>query len=156
MHMHAKQATTGRSAEREGRLLHQFLADADRPCPSCGYNLRNLTADRCPECGQELRLQIGLMEPRTGGYIASLMACSAGMGASCIMMPFFMRSFDAPYPGLAESTLLVEFALALLFLGLILIYRRWFRRQAVEWQRTVAVCLWLLMLTLSIVLFRIV
>jgi len=30
--------------------------DADLFCPQCGYNLRGLTVDRCPECGKQFDL----------------------------------------------------------------------------------------------------
>lgn len=39
-------------------LLRDFLAGRDAPCPSCGYNLRGSTADRCPECATVLTLSL--------------------------------------------------------------------------------------------------
>lgn len=40
-------------------ILVAFLARNDAPCPACGYNLRGLTGDVCPECGQPFELRIG-------------------------------------------------------------------------------------------------
>jgi hypothetical protein len=31
--------------------LAALLQEHDVPCPCCGYSLRGLTSDRCPECG---------------------------------------------------------------------------------------------------------
>lgn len=39
--------------------LHTFLKDRDALCPECRYNLRNLTTDRCPECGTPVTLTVG-------------------------------------------------------------------------------------------------
>jgi hypothetical protein len=36
--------------EPDPSTLAAFLADRDVPCPGCGYNLRGLPSDRCPEC----------------------------------------------------------------------------------------------------------
>ncbi len=36
------------------RELRSFLAERDAPCPECGYGLRGLTGDRCPECGTQV------------------------------------------------------------------------------------------------------
>lgn len=33
-------------------ICARYLADRDAPCVSCGYNLRNVQFDRCPECGE--------------------------------------------------------------------------------------------------------
>jgi hypothetical protein len=38
--------------------LQSFLAYRDAPCPGCGYSLLGLTGDRCPECGQALKLGV--------------------------------------------------------------------------------------------------
>lgn len=34
-----------------GEGVREFLAERDARCPSCGYNLRGLSGDACPECG---------------------------------------------------------------------------------------------------------
>ncbi len=41
-------------AQSDAALLVAFLTDRDLPCPRCGYNLRGLTGDVCPECGNAL------------------------------------------------------------------------------------------------------
>ncbi|MBP7748076.1 MAG: hypothetical protein KA383_18330 [Phycisphaerae bacterium] len=50
-------------------LLTQFLAGHDTPCPVCRYNLRDLTGDRCPECGAPLQLSVGSMQARFGVFL---------------------------------------------------------------------------------------
>jgi hypothetical protein len=54
-----------------GQLI-EFLRDRDAPCPVCGYNLRNLTGDVCPECQETLRLTIGLRHGRFGWLLAAV------------------------------------------------------------------------------------
>jgi hypothetical protein len=39
-------------ADEEVGGLRDNLADRDSPCPGCGYSLRGLTGDTCPECGK--------------------------------------------------------------------------------------------------------
>lgn len=67
-------------------LLRTFLAERDAPCPSCGYNLRGLTAARCPECNQVLVLKVGLAEPRLGAWIAGIVGLAAGAGFSGLLL----------------------------------------------------------------------
>lgn len=38
--------------------LRTFLAGRDVPCPVCGYNLRDLEQERCPECGTHVDLGV--------------------------------------------------------------------------------------------------
>lgn len=44
--------------ETENDLLTHYLAGRDVPCPTCGYNLRDLRGDQCPECGHSLEVTI--------------------------------------------------------------------------------------------------
>jgi hypothetical protein len=67
-------------------LLRSFLVDQDVPCPQCGYNLRNLRAERCPECGEQLVLRVNVAEPRQGALIAGLVGLSAGAGLSGLLL----------------------------------------------------------------------
>ena len=48
------------------RLLLEFVQGRDIPCPACRYNVRDLTAAVCPECGSTLRLQVGTPTPHFG------------------------------------------------------------------------------------------
>lgn len=47
-----------RNAAADTHALREFLATRNEACPACGYNLRGLTQDRCPECGARLVLQL--------------------------------------------------------------------------------------------------
>ncbi len=38
--------------------LRKFLQRYDAPCPQCGYNLRGVAADCCPECGAPLNAEV--------------------------------------------------------------------------------------------------
>lgn len=83
--------------------LAEYLAQRDEACPSCGYNLRGLTTDRCPECHELLRLRVGLAEPKLGTFIAGLVGLAAGAGFSVLLVGFglFMvatRNHNADMP----------------------------------------------------------
>ena len=67
-------------------LLEQFLAERDAVCPGCGYNLRQLKSDRCPECGDALILSLRLVEPRQFSLIAGLVGLSAGFGLGFLLL----------------------------------------------------------------------
>lgn len=67
-------------------FLREFLAERDAPCPMCDYNLRALTDDRCPECGSEVEVKVGLTEPRLTGFIAGIVALAMGLGFNAIVL----------------------------------------------------------------------
>lgn len=94
-----------------GAMLTAFLAAHDAPCPVCGYNLRALLGNRCPECGRPLVLAVGTTEPRLAAFIAGLVGLSCGLGFSAILLAwvvaealFGRRGF---FPSLLELALLV-------------------------------------------------
>lgn len=70
-------------------LLRQFLHRRDVVCPGCRYNLRDLTGDRCPECGQEIVLQLRLAEPRQAALLAGLVGLSAGAGLNGLLLIYW-------------------------------------------------------------------
>jgi hypothetical protein len=78
----AERAATETRDESSSALLRRFLEQHDAPCPVCGYSLRNLTSERCPECGARLELRVGSMDLRIGKWIALVLAFAlpAGLG----------------------------------------------------------------------------
>lgn len=66
--------------------LIAFLRDRDVYCPLCSYNLRDLQSDRCPECGRELQLTIGLVEPYLRAWIALAVSLFAAGGVGIIFL----------------------------------------------------------------------
>jgi hypothetical protein len=70
----------------EAALLASFLTGRDVPCPQCEYNLRDLSGHRCPECGEELALRVGVVEPRLAAPITGLIALSAGAGLNALLL----------------------------------------------------------------------
>ena len=67
-------------------MLAVYLAGRDVPCPRCGYNLRDLPGDRCPECRNALALRLGVAEPRLAMLLAGLIGLSAGAGLSGLLV----------------------------------------------------------------------
>jgi hypothetical protein len=71
-------------------FLQAFLTQRDVACPGCGYNLRDLQGQRCPECGNELKLSIGLVEPKQAAGIAGLVGLAAGAGMSGLLLAYIL------------------------------------------------------------------
>ena len=141
------------SSVQEGttHLLESLLHERDIPCPLCGYNLRNLKSDRCPECGGGLKVQVGLTEPRLMTYIALLVACCVGLGGSVL----FTLVALANAPGDWWNKTAAKILLSLLFvtatlLPIILACRSRFRRARPSHQRAMALGLWGLVGSLSL------
>ena len=79
--------TVADSVQSDEAALLDFLRDRDVPCPLCAYNLRRLTSPRCPECGHELHLTVGVTDLRIGAWITGLIgiAAAAGFGTFAII-----------------------------------------------------------------------
>ena len=67
-------------------LLTDFLRDRDTPCPACSYNLRNLTTNRCPECGHAMTLGVRMPERSLKAWAALLSVCCLAAGLGLVAM----------------------------------------------------------------------
>ncbi len=65
--------------------LAGYLKGRDAPCPGCGYNLRDLIGDRCPECGETLTVvKIIYHAPRASP--ASLVVGYMGLAVGAVVV----------------------------------------------------------------------
>ncbi len=135
--------------ERDSRLefLRAFLAERDLPCPLCGYNLRALRSEKCPECGSEVEVTVGLTEPRMAAFIAGVVGLAAGLGFCALILLWvgWLHVTRDGGPGLNKLWMLpigvVVNAVALrIWLGLRRRIRTMSRRK--QWVAAVA-CFWL-------------
>jgi hypothetical protein len=69
-----------------GSLLKQYLAERDVSCPVCGYNLRGLDSQHCPECGMRLEVRIGASDLRLGAWLAVLLSVGLPCGFFLILL----------------------------------------------------------------------
>lgn len=88
-------------------LLAAFLGGRDYPCPCCGYNLRDLTSDCCPECGDVLVLRVGSAHPRLAWFVTGLVGISVGFGFNLVLFAWAIVShFSAGYPGFDQPEMI--------------------------------------------------
>jgi hypothetical protein len=124
--------------------LLAFLRGRDELCPLCGYNLRDLTEARCPECRQDLALTVGVTRLRFGWLIVTIVpSMFSGIAAGFLLVPIFAMLLTGverpPWPVVAAETFGWLSAIA----GLLLLHRRYlFLRQTQAAQRVWAVGAW--------------
>lgn len=98
-------------ADDRNGMLAAYLRERDEECPGCGYNLRDLTGTRCPECNQELVLRVGLAEPRMAWFVTGVVGISMGLGFSLMVSIWaglvFMRRGGGGGPRFQEIVPLV-------------------------------------------------
>ena len=121
----------------DAALLEAFLLERDVACPLCRYNLRGLQTSRCPECGRELRLSVGLAEPRMAAWVvaaaASLLPAGVGM---LLVFAIIANGWDDIVPD--ELLLLLSMFAFIGFIpvaaAIVLLRRRFMRlRQSTQW-----------------------
>ena len=124
----------------DSELLKQFLAERDALCPRCEYNLRALTTSRCPECGDQFELRVGLVEPRYGAYITLFGIWALGLGAASLLG--LAALFAAPRGWWADEPvaipLLVLWGLSGVAFALTIFRRRKIRKRSQKLQWLVA------------------
>jgi hypothetical protein len=103
---------TTEAAAAETQLLAEYLRGRDVACPSCRYNLRDLAAGRCPECGQRLALHLQLAEPRQAALLTGLVGISAGAGLNGLLLVYWaiMVTFRRPGAAGADRFLAINLA----------------------------------------------
>ena len=133
-----KEGDTGRLAD--------FLQDRDTPCPLCGYNLRNLTDNVCPECRHELRLTVGVTTPRFLWFLLAMTPCTfAGIAVALTVIPVILEGLAGAGPPTAILVTLVLLGLVSALGGLMLVRHRFaFLRREPRRQRRRAVAVWMI------------
>ncbi len=128
------------------RLLSMFLRGRDVSCPLCGYNLRDLTQQQCPECRHELMLTVGVIKPRFLWFLLAMTPCTfAGIAAGLTLIPMIVQGLAGAGPPPAVIVTLVLLGLVSALGGLMLIRHRFeFLRQEPRRQRRLAVAVWLI------------
>lgn len=89
-----------------------FLKGRSFPCPRCGYDLRDIQAATCPECGEPLVLKIGSPRVRFGWLVLAMApGCFSGVAAVFVLVPIYMtmgRTFPPsqglPWPVVVGDT----------------------------------------------------
>ena len=127
------------------RLLSMFLRGRDVPCPLCGYNLRDLTQQQCPECRHELRLTVGVTKPMFLWFLLAMTPCTfAGIAAGLTLIPVILEVLAGAGPPPAILVTLVLLGLVSALGGVMLIRHRFaFLRQEPRRQRRLAVAVWM-------------
>lgn len=69
-------------------MVVEFLRGRDVGCPLCGYNLRDLSEPRCPECRKTLTLAVSLREMRIGWLLVTVApGLFSGIAAGLLLIP---------------------------------------------------------------------
>ncbi len=132
--------------EGDTRHLAEYLQDRDTPCPLCGYNLRNLTENVCPECRHEFRLTVGVTKPMFLWFLLAMTPCTfAGIAAGLTLIPVILEGLAGAGPPPAILVTLVLLGLVSALGGLMLIRHRFaFLRQEPRRQRRSAGAVWMI------------
>lgn len=144
--------------ESRAELLKRFLTDRDAACPLCGYNVQDLTASSCPECGARLELTLGMAVPRIGWFIGGLAGLSAGVGFNGFNLTARLGEGAAR----REDLLADQNVFLMICLGsaaiLLAVWMRWWRWIGLmsKWQRSLlATACWAASIGSAVAYFRI-
>ncbi len=61
-------------------MVEAFVRGQDVLCPTCKYNLRDLTSGVCPECGETPLLRLQAEKPRVGLLVMGLLPLAMTLG----------------------------------------------------------------------------
>ncbi len=89
----------------------------------------------CPECGDALRLQVGLVDPKLGAFILLLVSLCLGFGGSSLMGLIALK--EAPgswWESASAIALIVQWLWTGIALPVVIAMKRAFRRMEVHVQ----------------------
>lgn len=94
--------------------LKHFLAENDVLCPECGYNLRGIATETCPECRATLRLQLERIpkpNPRRVWFVAAVGPLGALSGLLVAIQTgwFLWNQLQIPSPNLYPRGIAVAY-----------------------------------------------
>jgi hypothetical protein len=136
--------TTHADSQTDEQMLLAFVATRDVRCPACGYNLRQLHSNTCPECGNALRLSVGLVDSVGRAWITALVAALIPAGCG---LPFLVAITIALFSGASWSAVDLDPGITIIILYtagclvgalLLLTNRRIYMRQSKIFRNTVA------------------
>jgi hypothetical protein len=132
------------TGQGDAERLVEFLQERDEPCPVCGYNLRDLTGQTCPECRQHLRLTVGVRDVRLAWFLVTIApGIFSGIAAMLLLIPIIVSPLTgngrAPWPVCAIDVF--GFASGIVVLVLIARRRRFIRLRS-EAQMGIALAAW--------------
>jgi hypothetical protein len=105
----AEQVHEATVTDTQDIMLLDFLREHDAACPVCGYNLRALTRPVCPECRQELVLNVGVRRLGLAWlFVAIAPGFFSGIAACFVLIPTLAIFFE-------DGVLLLPLAGAVLF-----------------------------------------
>jgi hypothetical protein len=133
-------------------LLEPFLRGRNAACPACGYNLRDLAAGVCPECGAKLHLQVGSDQLNLAPWICGMLSPALAIGFDGVVTILMSIALVLEPPrGRAQLTVVLAivggFAALAVSCGVLLAFvlarrRVWVRmRPAQQWRVAAAIFL---------------
>ncbi len=98
-----------------GTALRVYVSETGARCPACAYSLSGLENDRCPECGQGLRLTLAKAS-RSWAWVYGLFGLALGEGllalalGTLVMMVVAREWYEYPEAAAFSAILLVALA----------------------------------------------
>ncbi|MGV6813678.1 MAG: hypothetical protein ACWA5W_01570 [Phycisphaerales bacterium] len=66
-------------------MMVAYLESHDAPCPVCGYNLRGVVLEVCPECQAPITLAIGSEQARLGPWLFAMLSFAMALGFDAVV-----------------------------------------------------------------------